>query len=115
DAEDRPGRLHLRGADLGDALPDLRPVQLRVQHAAALPAGAGDDEDRYALGYVLRHGRGTLARLVVGVCVDGHQAQLLSQGGLPVEVFPGHRSIPATCPVRSLSWSRDGLLVGWAL
>src|SRR5690606_3047939 len=91
-AQDGPGRLHLGDADLGDALPDLRPVELRVQYAAALSAGAGDDEYRGALGDVLRHGRGALAGLVIRVRVHRHQTQLLTQGF-------------------SRSW--DGLLLGW--
>ena len=51
---------------------------LRVEHVAALAAGARDDEDVDALGRVLRRGRRALARLVVGVGVHRHQAQPLS-------------------------------------
>ena len=54
---------------------DVGPVHLRVEDRAALAAGAGDDVDVDALGDVLRRRGRALARLVVGVGVDGHQPQ----------------------------------------
>ena len=57
----------------------LGPVQLGVEHAAALAAGARDDQHVDALGDVPRHRRGTLARLVVRVRVHRHETQLLCQ------------------------------------
>ena len=56
-------------------------VHVRVEDRAALAAGAGDDEHVDTLGDVHRHGRRALARLVVGMGMDGHQPQPL-----------GHRS-----------------------
>ena len=52
--------------------------QLGVEDRPALPAGAGDDVHVDALGDVLGHRGGALARLVVGMGVDRHQPQLLA-------------------------------------
>jgi hypothetical protein len=80
DPEDRPRRVHLGAANLGDVVPDVRPVKLWIEHTAAFAAGAGDDHDFDTLGDVLRHRGRALARLVVGVGMYGHQSQLLCHG-----------------------------------
>ena len=106
DAEDRPGGVHLGAADLGDVGPDVGPVQLRVEHAAALAAGAGHDQDVDALGDVLGHGRGALARLVVGVRVHRHETQLLCHFGTP-RLLPRSTRRAARLTCRNLPRRRD--------
>ena len=64
--------------------------QRRVEHVAALAAGAGDDEHLDALGDVARHGRGALARLVVGVGVHRHEAQRLAGARQVAACRQGH-------------------------
>ena len=61
DTEDLAGPIHLGSPDLGDVGPDLRPVEVLVQHAAALAAGARDHQHVDSVGDILRHRRGTLA------------------------------------------------------
>ena len=70
----------------------------RVEDAAALAAGAGDDQHVDALVDVAGHGRGALARLVVGVGVHRHQAQLVARS-------PVHCPLagPTRCGARSLA------------
>jgi hypothetical protein len=78
-AEDLAGALHLGPADLRQVGQDVRVVgELRVEHIAALAAGARDDEHLDALAHVTRHRGRALAGLVVRMCVHGHQAQLLT-------------------------------------
>ncbi len=81
DAEDLLRPPHLVAADLGEVAQDVRVVgQLGVEHVAALAPGARDDEDVVALVDVLRHDRGALARLVVGVRVHAHEAEAFCHG-----------------------------------
>ena len=75
DAEDLAGPLHLLATDRGDVLEHVGPVHLGVQDRAALAAGAGHDVDVDPLGDVLGGAGRALARLVVGVGVDVHQAE----------------------------------------
>src|SRR3954447_6157301 len=66
-----------RAPDRRQPLPHLRPVHGRVEHRATLAAGAGGHQDARAFGDVAGHGRGPLARLVVGMGVHGEQSQLV--------------------------------------
>nr|BFF04333.1 hypothetical protein GCM10020241_60080 [Streptoalloteichus tenebrarius] len=75
DAEDRAGARHLLPAESGKVRPDLGAVQRRVEDVAAFTSGHGADEDLGALGGVAGHRGRAFARLVVGVGVDGHQAE----------------------------------------
>ena len=80
-AEDLGGAGHLGAADGGHVVEDARPVHRRVEDAAALAAGAGDDGDLAPLvGVAGARGR-ALAGLVVGVGVHGHHAQRAPRRG----------------------------------
>ena len=84
DAEDLAGLVHLLLPDLVDVLLDVRvALELGVEDRAALASGAGHHQHVHPLGHILGHGGRALARLVVGVGVDGHQSQLLSQDWNP--------------------------------
>jgi hypothetical protein len=76
-SQDVAGRRHLRTADSGQVLADVRAVHRWIQDVAALAAGARDDEYVDALGRRTRDRGGALARLVVGVGVHCHQSELL--------------------------------------
>ncbi|GAA3297374.1 hypothetical protein GCM10020295_29820 [Streptomyces cinereospinus] len=90
DAEDLARLVHLTPAHLVNVLLDVRvALELGVEDGAALPARAGHDQHVHPLGHVLRHGGRALARLVVGVRVDGHQSQLVSQDSILVWSAPG--------------------------
>ena len=54
---------------------DLGLVHGRVEDVALLAAGAAHEHGADALGVVLGDGAGALGRLVVGVGVDGQQAE----------------------------------------
>ncbi len=75
DAEDLPGPVHLLGADARQVLLDLGAVHLGVEHVAALAPGAGHHQHLDTFADVARHSGGALARLVVRVRVNTHQAQ----------------------------------------
>ena len=62
-------------------------VSRGVQDLASLAAGAADQRRANPLGVVLRHGGGTLRRLIVRMRMDGHNRQL------------GHRASPFSAPV----------------
>ena len=55
--------------------------QCRIEDVASLTAGAGHDEHLDALIDVAGHRGRTLTRLVVGMGVDGHQAQQFTRLG----------------------------------
>jgi len=78
-AEDRGGPRHLLAADPGQVGLDLRTVHRGIEDVAALPAGERADQHLHALADIARHGGGALTRLVVRVCVHGHQPELASQ------------------------------------
>ena len=100
DAEDLAGPVHLLRADLRQPLPDLGTVHRRVEHGPALATGTGGHEDADALGDVLRHRGGALARLVVGMGVDGEQPELVGFGHPPIVPRPaaGRARPPAPPP-----------------
>ena len=78
DAEHLLRRLHLVAPHLGDVAQDVGVVlQLLVEDVAAFAARARHDHHGGAVGDVLRHRRGALARLVVGVRVHRHQPHAL--------------------------------------
>ena len=79
DAEDLAGPVHLGPADLGDVLASTSGrSSFGLSTLPRSPPVQVDDQHVDALGDVAGHGRGALARLVVGVRVHRHQAQLLS-------------------------------------
>ena len=86
-AEDLRGPGHLGAPDGRHVGQHVGPVHGRVQDAAGLAPGTGDDHDLLALGDVAGAGGGALAGLVVGVRVHAHQPQ---RGGAG-RVGGGHR------------------------
>ena len=73
-AENLAGPLHLVAAHLGEVLPHVGTVHRRIEHRPGFAAGTRHDQHVSALGDVARHGRGALARLVVGMGMDAQQA-----------------------------------------
>ena len=91
-----PGHVAVRAARRGLA-------ELVVEDVAGLATGAGHDEHLVALGHVLRRGRRPLARLVVGVGVDGHQT--VGHGGSSLRGDGDRRR--AAHSTRELPWDQD--------
>ena len=95
DPQDRRGLGHLASAHLGD--PQRVDIGLGrgVEHITALAPGARDDEHLHALLGVVSEGRCALARLVVGMRVDRHEAQ---GWGHPASLPSDRRTRDARCP-----------------
>ena len=75
DAQDRGGLGHLAPPDLGNAEGIDIGLGGGIEHVAALASGARDDEDLHALLGVVGEGCRALARLVIGMRMDRHEAQ----------------------------------------
>jgi hypothetical protein len=76
-ADDRGGLGQLLHAQLGKAGTHLGGVESGIEDVPLLAARAADQHGTDAFGVAPGHSSGTLRRLVVGVGMDGQQAQRL--------------------------------------
>ena len=112
-ADDRCGRRQFAHADGGEVGPDLGSVEGRIQDVALLAPGAADENGPDTFGVVPGDRAGTLRRLVVGVGVDGEEAQRRGHdhtvpGDRRTAIPSVRRPAPIACPAGRRGRSERG-------